>query len=194
MTRRLVAWLLFAALGAVILLTLDLAYEVSLYLQTRGFLWPTVALLSCLAVVVTLYLTATSGMVKHPLAYARAVIPLMLLVTAVMTLRSSPAERFHFLEYGLLYLLALRAVLLDIPGPLAYVVALAPSGLMGWLDEWIQSLSAVRYFDPLDIWTNALAAALTGLVSLSLLGLRPTRPEADRNSASLRSRMAHDQF
>ncbi|MFH0944806.1 MAG: VanZ family protein [Planctomycetota bacterium] len=194
MTRRVTAWLLFAALGAFILLTLELAYETSLYLQARGFLWPTVVLLSVLVFAVTLYLTAISGWVKRPLAYARAVIPLLLLITAMMTLRASPSERFHFLEYGLLYVLALRAVLLDIPGPLAYAVALFPSGLMGWLDEWVQSFSAVRYFDPRDIWTNALAAALAGLLALSLLGRRPGMSDKRRDSRGNRSRMAQSEF
>ena len=178
MKPRLFAWLLFLACAALIMLTLELAYETSLYLQARGYLWSTVQLLLGVSLLVTGYLVVFSIRLRSASAYVRGSLALALLIACMLSLRESPSERFHFVEYGVLYLLALRAVVIDFPRWPAYLLALLPTGLVGWLDEWLQTLSPVRYFDPLDIWINLLAAALAGLVCAGLLGSAPERLRA----------------
>lgn len=175
MKSRLTAWMLFLLGAALIMSTLDLAYETSLYLQARGYLWSTVQLLFGLSLAVLCYLVVFSLRLRSPLAYARSLAALAALAAAMVLLRDSPAERFHFVEYGLLYLLALCAVVVDRPGWPAYLLALLPTGLAGWLDEWLQTLSPVRYFDPLDIWINLLAAALAAVVAAALFSGAPER-------------------
>ncbi len=176
---RLRAWLLFLAGVAFIALTLDVAYEVSLFLRSRGYLWQTIQVLFAASSVVLLYLLVFGAGLRSPWVYARTAPFLVLFVLAMLRTRSSPSERFHFLEYGILFLLALRAAAIDLRGAWSYPVALVATGLAGWFDEWQQGLSPVRYYDVEDIEMNVLAAALAGLVCLALFGLRPDRARFD---------------
>src|SRR5690606_1800101 len=96
--------------------------------------------------------------------YARTAPALLAFCYAMVETRSSPSERFHFLEYGVLFLLALRAAAVDTRGLVPYVVAFVATTGAGWFDEWLQGQSPVRYYDVDDIRMNALAAALAGVV------------------------------
>lgn len=167
---RLGSWAAFVAGVAFIVLTLDLAYEVSLFLRSRGYQWETVKLLFAGASAVLLYLLVFGAGLRRPGPYLRALPALVAFGYAMTTIPGSPAERFHFLEYGVLYVLALRAVVLDVRGAWAYPLAWLPVVLAGWLDETLQGMSPVRYYDVEDIQMNALAAALAALVCASLFG------------------------
>ncbi len=173
--ERLRSWLLFLFGAACIIATLDVAFETSLFLRARGCLWRTVEILFAATAAVVTYLLVVRACVASVLIYLRSLPALAFFVYAMIRMRSAPSERFHFVEYGVLYLLALRATVVDVRNLLAYFVALVATALAGWIDECAQGLSAVRYFDVEDIKMNVVAAFLAGLVFFSLFGARPAR-------------------
>ncbi len=92
-----------------------------------------------------------------------------------------PEERLHFLQYGLMAVLARRAVAPRVGGWRQYLAAIAIASAAGWGDELIQGLLPDRYYDLRDVLINALAAALAmaGYEALhNQLGWRPPRSEA----------------
>ncbi|MBM9536637.1 VanZ family protein [Desulfobulbus alkaliphilus] len=83
------------------------------------------------------------------------------------SLRGNPEESFHFVQYGVLSLLLLRAFRSRLDGwPLYFTVAMAGIGF-GIIDELIQWLVPLRYFDYRDIGLNTLG------VLLALLAIAP---------------------
>lgn len=169
------AWLLFVVGVIFIALTLDIAFEISLFLRSRGYLWQTIQMLFAASGAALAYLLVFGAGIRSPWVYVRTAPVFAAFLYAMIQTRSSPSERFHFLEYGILFLLALRAAALDLRGAWPYVVALVVTSLAGWFDEWVQGMSPVRYYDVEDIKMNALAAAMAGLVCFALFGLRPER-------------------
>ncbi|MFQ6671734.1 MAG: VanZ family protein [Candidatus Tectimicrobiota bacterium] len=73
-----------------------------------------------------------------------------------------PAERFHFLEYGLLGMLTLRASFRTVPDRWAATFGLASLVLciIGAGDEVVQAMLPNRVFDWHDIWFNIYAGLL----------------------------------
>lgn len=91
-----------------------------------------------------------------------------------------PEERLHFLQYGLLAVLARRALALRVPPARQYLLAIAIAATVGWGDELLQGLLPGRVYDVRDVLVNALAAviAMAGAEALhNRLGWRP-RAEA----------------
>lgn len=82
-----------------------------------------------------------------------------------------PSEALHFVEYGLLGLLAFRAVSHHIPDRLAYGCAISICLLIGTADEIIQWFTPGRYWDVRDIFHNGIAATLAQVALAG--GLRP---------------------
>ena len=71
---------------------------------------------------------------------------------------SIPEERVHFLQYGLMSLLAQRAFGL---APLPKIVgAAALTSALGLLDELLQGLLPSRHFEWRDVGMNAAAAVI----------------------------------
>lgn len=172
-SARFHAWMVFVAMVIFIATTLGLAFDVSSFLRARGYLWPTVQSMFAIAGSCFVYLLVFGAGLNRPLPYLRAVLPLGLYLYAMLEMRKSPAERFHFLEYGVLYVLALRAISIDLPNPLAYALAILPTGLAGWFDEYLQGMTPKRYFDWGDVRMNFAAVALAALVCFSLFGRDP---------------------
>ncbi len=84
---------------------------------------------------------------------------------------NTPYEGAHYLEYGLLGYLLFRAWRFSIPDAAVYPAAFFSGALVGILDEVIQWITPLRYWDVMDVGMNALAV---GLVLLALgMGLRP---------------------
>ena len=84
------------------------------------------------------------------------------------SLRGNPEESLHFVQYGVLSLLLLRALRSRLDGwPLFFTVAMAGIGF-GIIDELIQWLVPLRYFDYRDIGLNTLG------VLLALVAIAPT--------------------
>lgn len=167
------AWFWFVAMVVFIATTLALAFDVSSFLRARGFLWPTVRSLFALAGAAFAYLLVFGAGLRSPGPYLRAAPLLALYLYAMVEMRKSPAERFHFLEYGVLYVLALRAVAIEVRTPLAYAIAVAPAALAGWFDEVLQGHTPNRHFDWGDVRMNVVAVVIAAAVCCALFGRRP---------------------
>ncbi|MBK6940384.1 MAG: VanZ family protein [Planctomycetes bacterium] len=168
--ERASAWLAFLGSVAIVLTTLDLAYEVSLYLRARGLMMNTVIVAAVLVGSTFFYAVTVGAGVRRISPFLRASLPLAIFLYAMFTMRKSPAERFHFVEYGGLALLALRAIAVDVRSVVAYPIAIVVAGAAGWLDEWLQGRSAVRYFDEVDLYVNLVAVVLAVIIAATLFG------------------------
>ena len=73
---------------------------------------------------------------------------------------TSPEEALHFLEYGLLGVLAFRALAHRLDDAGIYLAAALVCAILGTFDEVIQWMTPRRFFDFRDIRLNALAGAL----------------------------------
>ncbi len=80
-----------------------------------------------------------------------------------------PAERLHFVEYGLLAYLVYKALRRDFPETKAYIIGFLIASGFGFLDEAIQYVLPNRVFEVRDAMTNVLAALLGLLVVRALL-------------------------
>lgn len=79
----------------------------------------------------------------------------------------SPEEKLHFLEYGLVAVLAFFSAPERLEGPLRSLAAALFTGAAGWVDEGIQALLPTRYYDLRDVGFNALAGVMA-LCSLAV--------------------------
>lgn len=100
-----------------------------------------------------------------------------LVYAAVVSSMESPEERLHLLEYGLVALLAERAMPKRLSGARRLGAAAAFTAAAGWCDELIQALLPSRYYDLRDVGFNALAGALA-LGALAAFRLTRPRPAA----------------
>ena len=87
------------------------------------------------------------------------------------SLRHNAVEAVHFVEYGVLGLLAFRALTHRMHDSAIYLAAACVAGIVGILDEGIQWATPKRVWDILDIWRNFFGAALV-LVGIAA-GIRP---------------------
>lgn len=71
-----------------------------------------------------------------------------------------PAEKIHFLEYGILAALMFRALRHHIPHPLVYAVTFAVCYVIGLSDEYIQTFTPWRVGEIVDTFWNLLACGL----------------------------------
>jgi hypothetical protein len=96
----------------------------------------------------------------------------------------SPEEAIHFLEYGLLSLLAYRALSHEVRDPSIYAAAVLLCGAVGIVDEAIQWLTPGRVWALGDIGLNVASAALTQLALWQ--GIRPALIESRVSPSSWR--------
>ncbi len=94
-----------------------------------------------------------------------------LFIYLVLTKLKQPSEALHFVQYGLLGLLAFRAVSHHVPDRLAYGCAFVLCLLVGTVDEILQWLTPGRFWDVRDLLHNGVAAALAQVALVG--GLRP---------------------
>jgi len=102
----------------------------------------------------------------------------------IYDLRDRPVEAVHYAEYGLLSVLAYRALVFRIRDAGVYGLSVLLAVLAGLFDEAIQWATPGRVWDMRDIRFNTEAAALAqiGLAT----GLRPGLVSAGLSAASLR--------
>lgn len=110
---------------------------------------------------------------RRILLIALAVAGAALVLTRVLP-NSSPAEKVHLIEYGVLAWWSLNAVETERRG---VTLALVVVGLVGVLDEGVQHLLPNRYFDVRDIVANWWA---TGLGAIAWVGGSTVSPLARR--------------
>jgi hypothetical protein len=92
------------------------------------------------------------------------------LAVALMVKLSIVAEAFHLVEYGLLGVLAFRALSCHLHEPAVYFAAAALTALVGTCDELVQWLTPGRYWGLRDVGLNAAGAVLA---QLWIVVLRP---------------------
>lgn len=95
--------------------------------------------------------------------YAAAIVPM-----------SSPEEKIHFIQYGLVALLAYDAF----PVRRRYLFAAVFVLGAGWIDEGIQALLPSRFYDLRDVAFNAAAGVLALLARYAVTRERTDRSEA----------------
>ncbi len=109
-----------------------------------------------------------------------------------VSLRRSPEEAVHFLEYGVLAILLHRALRPTMSSDLVFVAAMLVGALIGTVDEIIQWISPGRYWDWRDLLLNGGAGALVQVIlwrvvppSLHRVGFAfaPNRAPARRGAA-----------
>lgn len=88
----------------------------------------------------------------------------------VVHLHTSPAERLHLAEYGLLSLLTFRALSVDLGYRAAYLWGWVVASGLGGLDEVIQGLLPNRVGEWSDAGLNALASGLGMIVVILTAG------------------------
>ncbi|MEN8182201.1 MAG: VanZ family protein, partial [Myxococcota bacterium] len=108
---------------------------------------------------------------------------------ATLSLREAPEEALHFVEYGVLGVLAWRALRPSLPDAGVFLGAALVGIIVGILDEAIQWATPQRYWGLRDVGFNAFAAAL---VQLALAGgfdpasaRRPLAPASVRRVCGL---------
>ena len=85
-------------------------------------------------------------------------------VAWTFSLRRSPEEAVHFLEYGVLAVLIHRALRPSMQSALIFVAAALIGALIGTADEIIQWITPSRYWDWRDLVLNGGAGALTQFI------------------------------
>ncbi len=93
-----------------------------------------------------------------------AILALLLLIAALNL--AEPKDRLHFLEYGLLFVLVLRALKAKTTGFYAYALAIILTAAAGVVDETLQSLYPKGVFDLSDLLNNVFAAYLAAGAAL----------------------------
>lgn len=88
-----------------------------------------------------------------------------------LKLSAIPVESIHFVQYGILGVLAYRALAHRIQESSIYFAAAVLCGIVGICDEFIQWLIPERYWGLDDIWINFVGAALVQLGIAK--GIRP---------------------
>lgn len=79
---------------------------------------------------------------------------------ATVQLWQRPEEAVHLLEYGILGVLITRALRHHDDDSAQYLVAIAIGAMIGTIDEVLQFVTPLRFFDFRDVWLNAAAVAL----------------------------------
>ena len=146
--------------------TLAVARRISNALRDANLLRVSVAVAFALSLVVLVVFVIRSPSLRRP----RVVLSLLGLAgvyALVVWPMDSPEEKLHFLEYGVVAVLAFFAAPVKWVGGSRYVFAALFTGAAGWLDEGIQALLPSRYYDLRDVGFNALAGGMA-LVSVAI--------------------------
>jgi VanZ family protein len=89
----------------------------------------------------------------------------------------TPAEKLHFLYYGLLAVLVYRALRLDLGGGSLLVLTVIVVAVIGLGDEVLQGIIPRRYFEWKDVALNAVSGLLaTALIVILWQPDRETTP------------------
>jgi VanZ family protein len=97
---------------------------------------------------------------------------------AFLRMGTSPVERTHLIEYGLVAVLIYQALVERRRGgrrvPIPAVLAVTLTVLLGWVDECIQWVLPNRVYDIVDVGFNALAGLMAIAATLALAWARAT--------------------
>lgn len=173
---------LFFYLGA-IYGTLAVARILTNALRDSGHLRTTVVISFAVAAVSAAVFIFRVSLNRSPRALAM-MFGMALVYGAVIFPMESPEEKLHFIEYGLVALLAWAAMPKALEGAKRFFAAAVFTLAAGWIDEGIQALLPQRYYDLRDVGFNAAA----GVMALTALGLvrwaRRRAPDASLHAAT----------
>jgi len=98
--------------------------------------------------------------------------------------RQAPEEAFHFVQYGVLSILAYRAFAYRLDDRGIYFASAIVCGIVGTLDEFVQWLTPQRFWGLGDIWLNFFSGALIQIAIAT--GFKPTTATRRPGRKSLR--------
>jgi len=133
--------------------------EVVIALGQRHYLGLVVTALYFCSIVGIVYYLLFNVHLSDKVAFAALVVLAVAIGTLVLGM-SVPEERVHFVEYGVLALLARAALAPTVSPPRQYLGAWLIAALAGWGDELIQLVLPDRFYDLRDVCVNAVAALL----------------------------------
>ncbi len=153
------SWALLAGYILLIFASLPLVRGVVIALRQQHLLGGAVTLVYFLAAVAVVYHVVFDVRLSDRIAYFALV--LLAAVTGAMVLGLAiPEERIHFVQYGLMALLARRALAWHVAPPRQIPGAFVLAAVAGWVDELIQGVLPDRVYDLRDVAINAVAALL----------------------------------
>jgi hypothetical protein len=156
---------------ATIYATLGVMKTITIYLRERGVLRLTVASLFASAALVTAVV-----LFRDPLNRTRRVVTTLLIAACVYLAAiypmSSPEEKVHFIEYGVVALLAQASA------PAAWTLRRKRAAaalfvlVAGWIDEGIQAVLPNRFYDLRDVLFNTFAGLMALGVAAAVMRAR----------------------
>lgn len=168
------AWVAVAALSVGIFATVPVARAVQHLVDgLGGRIWFLVVVVACFAVGLFSVLHALrrrGATVRHQAVWVAVAAAY---AWAAFALRRAPEESIHLLEYGLLGILAWRALGFRIADGWRLLAAALVGSSIGLLDEAFQWLTPDRHWDLRDLAINASAASA---VQIALAFGLPTQP------------------
>ena len=93
---------------------------------------------------------------------------------AFLRMETSPVERTHLIEYGLVAILIHQALVERRRGGRRVPVPAVLTVLLGWVDESIQWILPNRVYDVVDVGFNALAGLMAIAATMALAWARST--------------------
>ena len=179
------SWLYLALWAVVIFCTIPFARalrkQVDEQIGLQAFLYVTI-LLTLLGAILALRILRRRQLPLN--AYVWLITVSGAFIGYALYLRDIPEEAIHVAEYGVLGVLAYRALVHRIRDYSVYVAATLVVGIVGTLDEYIQWVVPSRYFDLRDVRTNFIAGALAQVAIAG--GLRPSIVASRPSTSSLR--------
>ncbi|MCP4896176.1 MAG: hypothetical protein GY906_04305 [bacterium] len=150
-------WLAFIGYLAAIYGFLPFGRDVIITLRQSHLLGTVVTLVFFAAVAAGVYHIVFNVRLSDKVAFAALV--LLAVATGALVLGFEvPEERVHFLEYGVLALLARHALSGHMSAAAQYLGAWLLASVAGWGDELIQWVLPTRVYDLRDVAVNSVAA------------------------------------
>lgn len=150
--------------------TLGVVRNWTSFLRDRGMLRETVVAAFAIAAASFLWLIFRHARNRTP----RAIAALLMVVAAyafVIYPMESTEEKIHFIEYGGVALLADLSAPRAWSGKRRFIACALFVAAAGWIDEGIQALLPMRYYDLRDVAFNA-AAGLMALTAIAIFSPR----------------------
>lgn len=170
-TKVTLDWALLAIASITILTTLTVARKLVSYFYRSGNEWVLKYSSVVLLIFVgswALYYLILKVKVRDPKTYLFCLLIAAAYGLILLKLSRFPAERLHLLEYGVVGLLAHRALKHHTIEPVCTNLAILVTLNIGLLDELIQGILPNRYYDTKDVLVNA-AAGILGVFAASVI-------------------------
>lgn len=161
--KKFFAWFWVALCTFAIFLIVPLARTIQSFVQARwgrSLFGYTVLVAAGGTFLVLIYYLYFKLNIRSPLNYIWLTIITGLYIYFTIKLWKVPVEAIHFLEYGLLGFFLFRAFRFTIKDKSIYLSAFLFGSFVGILDEILQWMVPLRYWDIRDVGLNCLSAAL----------------------------------